>query len=101
MATYISLIRMTSQGAQTVRETPKRVEMFREVMKGMGAELKSWHLTFGQYDVVTMFEAPNDEVVAKLALALASMGNAKTETMRAFTLEDFSKIVAGLPAPPK
>jgi uncharacterized protein with GYD domain len=99
MATYISLIKMTQQGAQAFREIPKRVDMFREVMKSMGAELKSWHLTFGQYDVVTTFESPSDETAAKLGLMLSSMGNAKTETMRAFSFDEFKEIVAGVPMP--
>jgi uncharacterized protein with GYD domain len=63
----------------------------------MGGELKSWHLTMGAYDAVVIFEAPNDEAVAKIALAISSQGNAQTQTMRAFTFEEFKKLTAQLP----
>jgi uncharacterized protein with GYD domain len=101
MATYVSLIKMTPQGAQSIKEVPQRVAKFRELMKSHGAEMKSWHLTMGSYDVVAILEAPDDETAAKLALALSSTGNTKTETLRAFSFDEFEKMVATLPTPPR
>jgi uncharacterized protein with GYD domain len=51
----------------------------------------------GQYDIVTITEAPNDDVVARIALATASKGSLKTETLRAFTEDEYRKIIAALP----
>jgi uncharacterized protein with GYD domain len=63
-----------------------------------GAELKQVYLVMGQYDAVAVVEAPNDQTLAKVALAQAALGAFRsTETMRAFTEEEVAKIVAGLP----
>jgi uncharacterized protein with GYD domain len=51
----------------------------------------------GQYDIVTIWEAPNDEAIAKVMLAIGSLGNVTTETLRAFTEDEFRKIAAALP----
>ena len=59
--------------------------------------MKQFFLTMGRYDAVVIIEAPDDETVAKLALAIGSQGNAKTETLRAFSQDEFLGIVAGLP----
>ena len=51
----------------------------------------------GEYDVVVVSEAPNDETATKLALATAMQGNVRTTTMRAYDREEFRKIIASLP----
>jgi len=63
----------------------------------MGAELKQFYLVVGQYDIVTISEAPDDETIAKCALDVASKGNVTTETLRAFTEDEYRKIIAALP----
>ena len=50
----------------------------------------------GAYDLVAVVEAPSDEAVAKVALALGSKGNVKTTTLRAFTEAEFRDIVGSL-----
>jgi len=51
----------------------------------------------GQYDGVIITEAPDDEAVTKLLLATGSLGNVRTETLRAYTEDEFRKIIAALP----
>jgi uncharacterized protein with GYD domain len=96
MPTYISLIRFTEKGIQTIRDGPKRLDAAKQAFRSMGAELKAFYLVNGQYDAVAIAEAPNDEIVAKITLTTASMGNIRTETCRAFTEDEYRKIVAGL-----
>ena len=97
MATYIMLNKFTQQGSQNIKDIPKRIEENRPRFMKMGAELKSWHLTMGAYDAVVIVEAPNDEVIAKLAMAICGQGMAQTHTMRAFTLEEFKTLTSQLP----
>ncbi len=97
MATYIILTKFTAQGAQKIRDIPKLFEENRPRFMKLGAELRSWHLTLGAYDTVAVCDAPNDEVIAKLALTLASQGNAQTTTMRAFNFEEFKNLVSQIP----
>jgi uncharacterized protein with GYD domain len=97
MATYITLLRFTEQGIKNIKESPSRLEKARQAFKALGGELKSFHLVQGRYDAIIVSEAPNDEVVSKFALATGSQGNVRTETMRAFTEEEYRKIISGLP----
>ena len=61
MPTYITLVRYTQEGAQKMKESPARLDAAKEVFKAMGAELKAYYLTMGQYDAVVIGEAPDDE----------------------------------------
>ncbi len=97
MPTYISLIRFTQKGMETIKEGPKRLDAAKERFRAAGGELKAFYLVTGQYDAVAISELPNAEAVARLALANGSMGNIRTETLRAFTEGDYRKIIAALP----
>lgn len=96
MPTYISLIKWTQQGIQNVKQSPSRLDAARKAWGGMGVQLKGFYLTLGQYDLVTIVDAPNDEAAAKAVLMVASQGNVSTQTMRAFTEEEYRRIIAGL-----
>jgi uncharacterized protein with GYD domain len=96
MPTYISLIRYTQQGIQHIKESPKRLEAAKKAFRDAGAELKEFYLVMGQYDAVSISEAPDDETLARVVLALGSKGNVQTETLRAFREEEYRKIVSAL-----
>jgi uncharacterized protein with GYD domain len=97
MAIYIMLFRFTEQGLKEIKESPRRVEAAKEAFRAMGGELKQFYMVLGGYDTVFVIEAPDDETAAKLALAISSLGNVRTETLRAFSEEEYRKIIAGLP----
>lgn len=97
MPTYVSLINYTDQGIRNVKDSPKRLDAAKKLLKDMGGELKAFYLTMGGYDIVTVAEAPNDESVAKFVLALASSGNVRTTTLKAFPEAEYRKLIAGLP----
>ena len=63
----------------------------------MGAKVLAFYLVMGQYDAVLVAEAPDDETVAKLALSIGSLGAIRTETFRAFTEDEYRKVIAALP----
>ena len=97
MATYISLLRFTQQGVENIKESPARLDAAKQAFQAMGAELKEFYLVMGEYDAVVVAEAPDDETVAKLALAIGAAGAIRTETLRAFPEEEYRKIIAALP----
>jgi len=96
MPTYISLLRFTQKGVETIKDGPKRLDAAKERFRKAGAELKAFYLVTGQYDAVAISEAPDDATVAKLALGNASMGFVRTETLRAFTEDEYRKIAGSL-----
>ena len=97
MPTYISLLSYTQEGIKNVKDSPARLDAARKVFQSMGAELKTWYLTLGKYDAVVITEGPDDETAAKLLLMIGAQGNIRTETFRAFTEDEYRKIVAALP----
>jgi uncharacterized protein with GYD domain len=97
MPTYVTLLRFTQKGAETIKEGPSRLDAAKGRFRAAGAELKAFYLTMGRYDAVAIIEAPNDETVAKLALATGSMGTVRTETLRAFSEDEYRKMIAALP----
>jgi len=97
MATFISLLRWTQKGIENVKDGPSRLDAARSAFRAVGAEIKSFHLVMGHYDAVVISDAPSDEAAAKAMLSICSRGNVQTETFRAFTEDEFRKIVSGLP----
>lgn len=97
MSTYISLLRYTQKGIESIKESPTRLDAAKKTLRDAGAELKAFYLTTGQIDAVTIFEAPSDEAAARLTLTLGAHGNIRTETLRAFSEAEYRKIIAALP----
>ena len=96
MPTYISLINFTQKGAEAIKDGPKRLDAAKQRMRAAGAELKAFYLVTGQYDAVSIIEAPNDEVAAKIAMGTAALGFVRTQTCRAFTEDDYKEMAASL-----
>jgi uncharacterized protein with GYD domain len=96
MATYIVLSSFTDQGVRNVKDTTKRADAVRELAKKFGATAKEIFWTLGRYDVVAIFEAPDDASMTALGLALGAAGNVRTQTLRAFTKEEMNGVLAKL-----
>lgn len=97
MPTYLMLLRYTQTGIQNIKESPSRLDAARQLASSLGAEIKAVYLTMGRYDLAVMFEAPDDETVARFALAVGSRGAVSTETLRAFPEDEYRKIISELP----
>jgi uncharacterized protein with GYD domain len=97
MPTYISLVSFTQQGIQKIKESPARLDAAKKAFKAMGGELKHFYLTLGRYDIVLISEHPDEETAARAALATGSLGNVRTETCRAFTEDEYRKLIKSLP----
>ena len=97
MAKYISLIKYTAKGIENVKESPKRLDAFKQLCESMGAKVEGNYLTMGRYDLIVIVDAPNTETAAKILLAVTSRGAVKTETLPAFSEEEYRKIISELP----
>ena len=97
MARYIALINWTDQGARNVKDTVNRAKAFRQAVQTFGGQVSDIYWTLGQFDVVTLFDAPDDETASKVGLTLGMQGNVRTMTMRAFGEQEMERIIRGLP----
>jgi uncharacterized protein with GYD domain len=90
---YVQLIRWTEQGRQAVDALPDRVEAVTKEVEKMGVKVIGNWVSMGQYDQIAVAEAPDDETVAKIAVLIAGRGNATTETLRCFTMDEVRKLL--------
>jgi uncharacterized protein with GYD domain len=94
MARYISLFRFADQGIRNIKDTVKRGDAATAEAEKLGVKVIEEFWTMGAYDGVVLFEAPDDETVTALACKVSSLGNVKTETMRAFRKDEMEKILS-------
>jgi uncharacterized protein with GYD domain len=96
MANYIILSSFTDQGIRNIKETTQRADAVRELGKKFGVSFKEIYWTLGQYDVCALVDAPDEQTITALALALGSGGNVRTQVMRAFNQNEMKGILGKL-----
>ncbi len=94
MATYLMLAQYTDQGIRNIRDTLKREEVFRSLCGKLGAHVREVYRTLGRYDLAAILEAPDDVTMEAILYSLGSLGNVRTETLRAFTREETNAAIA-------
>ena len=92
MATYLSLLKFTPQGAKNIKASIKRADAFKKAVADKGGKVRDLFWTLGRYDGAVVFEAKNDESAAAIMIAVARLGNVQPETLRAFTAKEFAKV---------
>ena len=96
MATYLMLLNWTDQGMRNIKESPKRMDAAKKLAKDLGGEIKTVFMTQGSFDLVFVAEMPNDEKVAAFVLKLGSLGNVRTTTLKAYSEDEYRKIIGSL-----
>ncbi len=99
MAQFVVLAGFTDQGIRKVKETVSRAEAFKEMAKKSGVTVKDMYWTLGQYDVIAICEAPDDEAATALSLSVCSRGNVRSQTLRAFSFDEMKTILGKMRAP--
>ena len=94
MPFYVSLIKWTDQGRAKVDSLPDRVEQVNKRVADLGGKVIANYVTMGRFDQIAVTEAPDDETAAKLLLIVAGRGNAITETLRAWTMEEARALIS-------
>jgi uncharacterized protein with GYD domain len=96
MATFITLCNFTDQGIRNVKESPDRFAAFKAMGEKLGVTVKGVYWTVGHYDIVVVVEG-SDEAVTAALLKVGSLGNIRTETLRAFSADEMKKVIGTLP----
>jgi uncharacterized protein with GYD domain len=97
MPTYVVLLNFTDQGIRNVKDTTKRAAAFKELAKSVGVTEKDMYWMLGQYDIVSIVDAPDDATGTALALGLGKAGNLRTQTFRAFSQAEMDAILNKVP----
>ncbi len=95
MAHYVLLLQYTEQGVRNAKDTTKRAAAFKNEIAGkFGVKVSEIVWTLGQYDLVAICEAPNDEAIAACSLSVGRLGNVKIQTLRAFQASEVDAMLA-------
>ncbi len=95
MANYIILMKLTHEGAKTLKDGPQRMAQYNEILAAEGAKIIAAYATLGQYDYISVIEGPEDFAkIAKCSAAAAMIGAASMQTLPAIPVTDFFKMVA-------
>lgn len=96
MASYVTLVSFTDQGIRNVKDSPDRLGAFRTMAEKLGVTIKSFHYTVGAYDAVIVVEG-SDEAVTSALLKVGSLGNIRTQTMRAYSPDEMKAMISKMP----
>jgi len=96
MPRYYMLLNWTEQGVRNAKETVNRAMAARQTFEKRGAKLTDVAWTMGLYDIIIAAEAPDDETISAISMALSGLGNVKISTLRAFGEEEMRKILQKL-----
>jgi len=83
MPTYVMLTNLTADGVRTLKNNPARVAEVNKEVEQIGAKVVTQYATLGQYDFVTIVEAPDEQTMAKVSVELGSRGTMTSQTLTA------------------
>lgn len=91
MAQYILLSTLTDEGRKTVKSKPERIKEVNKEIEGMGAKVLGQYAVLGPYDFVNIVEAPSNETMARISVALGARGTIQIMTLPAMSIDAFIK----------
>lgn len=90
MPTYVMLTNLTAEGVRTMKNNPARVGEVNREVEQIGAKVVAQYATLGQYDFVTIIEAPDAKTMAKVSVELGSRGTMKSQTLTAMSADELT-----------
>jgi uncharacterized protein with GYD domain len=96
MPNYITLMNWTEQGIKNVKDTIRRAKSFEDAIQKAGGKSLGIYYTMGRYDLVAIIEASNDDAIASILYSVGRLGNVRTETLSAFSLDQAANIIEKL-----
>ena len=90
MPTYVMLTILTADGIRTLKNNPGRVAEVNKEVEQIGAKVLSQYATLGQYDFITVLEAPDEKTIAKISVELGSRGTMKSQTLAAMPADELA-----------
>jgi len=96
MANYVTLFRWTDEGVRNVKDSVNRTRMNVAAIERAGGKATVFW-TQGRYDLVSFVEMSDEEVGNAITLSVEKSGFARTETMRAFTMQEMESILKKVP----
>ena len=90
MPVFIMLTRLTSNGVKTLKDNPGRVQEVNKEVEQLGVKVVNQWATLGEYDFVSVVEAPDATTMAKVSVELGSRGTMSSQTLAAMPAEELA-----------
>ncbi len=97
MPSYLSMLKWTEQGRRNLKQSPARLDAVKAAAQAAGGRVIFFYMTMGEYDMAILTELPNDEAASRLILSAGMQGNVRSTTTKAFTEDEYRKIIGSLP----
>ena len=97
MPSYLTLANWTEKGFASLKESPQRLEAVKQAAREAGGRVIFFYMLMGEYDFASLIEAPDDETFSRVMLSIGMQGNVTTTTMKAFTEDEYRRIIGSLP----
>ncbi len=94
MPIYIMISTLTDEGRKTIKKHPERIEEVNREIENMGAKVLAQYAILGQYDFITILDAPNNEAIAKISIEMGSRGTVQIVTLPAISVDEFIEKMA-------
>jgi uncharacterized protein with GYD domain len=85
------LTNLTAEGVRTLKNNPGRVAEVNKEVEQIGARVIAQYATLGQYDFVTVIEAPDEKAMAKVSVELGSRGTMTSQTLTAMPATELAE----------
>ena len=89
MPIYIMISTLTDEGRKTIKKHPERIEEVNREIENMGANVLAQYALLGQYDFISILDAPNNEAIAKISIEMGSRGTVQIVTLPAMPADEF------------
>lgn len=96
MTTYVMLAHWTDDGMHAVKDSARRYDAAKQLLADMGGDFKAFYLTLGSYDLIGVYEAPDDAVAARFMLQLGQLGFIRAQTLKAFPEAAYRELITSL-----
>jgi uncharacterized protein with GYD domain len=96
MAEFVRLHKLTAKGAANIKDFKKSLEEFRMLQEKMGVKVIASYACLGEYDFVSIIDAPDDEAAFKLSAVLGEAGSISTVTMKSMKTDDFADMASNI-----
>ena len=94
MPIYILLSRLSQQGVATLKSNPDRLHEVNRDVEELGARVLHQWATLGEWDFVSIVEAPDTATIARVSVTLGARGSTKIQTLSALTIDEFVKTIS-------
>lgn len=93
MPTFVMLTNLTAEGVKTLKNNPGRVAEVNREVEALGAKVVAQYTTLGQYDFITVIEAPSEEAMARVSVEMGSRGTMTSQTLTALSAERLAEVL--------